>query len=158
MCENCSTFTTSMTSFWCLYCKLWTNFTLRSHVSMVDFEQLNADWGAPKFSSFSTLFAFVITKWVIYCRKLDPKHFHTTLKHLKNELCQPLQSNLKTMHLHFSAILKMKMKGDKQIFVLTYLSHYTAQCRLSIPPENIRKPEGFLFSGGTDKQHRTVMG
>ena len=27
-------------------------------------------------------------------------------------------------------------------------------CRLSIPPENIRKPKGFLmFSGGIDKQH-----
>ena len=29
----------------------------------------------------------------------------------------------------------------------------------SIPPENIRKPKGFLmFSGGIEKQHRAVMG
>ena len=29
----------------------------------------------------------------------------------------------------------------------------------SIPPENIRKPLGFLmFSGGIEKQHRAVMG
>ena len=25
-------------------------------------------------------------------------------------------------------------------------------------PENIRKPRGFLFSGGIEKQHRAVMG
>ena len=30
----------------------------------------------------------------------------------------------------------------------------TAQCCFSIPPENIRKPLGFLmFSGGIEKQH-----
>ena len=35
----------------------------------------------------------------------------------------------------------------------------TARCCLSIPPENIRKPLGFLmFSGGIDKQHQAVMG
>ena len=35
----------------------------------------------------------------------------------------------------------------------------TAQCCLSIPLENIKKPKGFLmFSGGIDKQHRAVMG
>ena len=28
----------------------------------------------------------------------------------------------------------------------------------SIPPENMRKPKGFLFSGGIEKQHRAVMG
>ena len=34
-----------------------------------------------------------------------------------------------------------------------------AQCCFSIPPENIRKPKGFLtFSGGIEKQHRAVMG
>ena len=33
----------------------------------------------------------------------------------------------------------------------------TLRC-LSIPPENIRKPKGFMiFSGGIDKQHRAVM-
>ena len=30
---------------------------------------------------------------------------------------------------------------------------------VAIPPENIRKPSGFLmFSGGIDKQHRAAMG
>ena len=34
----------------------------------------------------------------------------------------------------------------------------TARCCFSIPPENIRKPLGFLmFSGGIKKQHRAVM-
>ena len=33
------------------------------------------------------------------------------------------------------------------------------QCCFSIPPENIRKALGFpMFSGGIEKQHRTVMG
>ena len=35
----------------------------------------------------------------------------------------------------------------------------TAWCCLSIHPENIRKPKGFLiFSGSRDKQHRAVRG
>ena len=35
----------------------------------------------------------------------------------------------------------------------------TAQCCLSKPPENIRKPKGFLkLSGGIEKQHGAVMG
>ena len=34
----------------------------------------------------------------------------------------------------------------------------TARCCLSILPENIRKPKGFLmFSGGIDKQHLAVF-
>ena len=38
------------------------------------------------------------------------------------------------------------------------LTHYSLVC-LSIPPENIRKPKGFMmFSGSIDKQHRAVMG
>ena len=33
-----------------------------------------------------------------------------------------------------------------------------AQFRLSIPPENIKKPKGFLmFLGDIDKQHRATM-
>ena len=35
----------------------------------------------------------------------------------------------------------------------------TAWCCFSTPPENIRKPLGFLMiSGGIEKQHRAVMG
>ena len=41
---------------------------------------------------------------------------------------------------------------------LTDLTHYSSVL-ISIPPENIRKPLGFLvFSGGIEKQHRAVMG
>ena len=36
--------TASLTSFWCLYCKLWTYFTPFSSVSNVDFEQANVCW------------------------------------------------------------------------------------------------------------------
>ena len=35
----------------------------------------------------------------------------------------------------------------------------SGRCCLFIPPENIRKPKGFMtISGGTDKQHGAVMG
>ena len=30
--------------FWCLYCSLWTYFVPFSSVSIVNFEQVNADW------------------------------------------------------------------------------------------------------------------
>ena len=37
-----------MTSFWCLYCELWTYFTTSSSVFIVKFEQVNAGWeGSP---------------------------------------------------------------------------------------------------------------
>ena len=35
---------TRKASFWCLYCQLWTYFTPCSTVSIVNFEQVNADW------------------------------------------------------------------------------------------------------------------
>ena len=35
---------TSLMSFWCLYCKLWTDFMPCSGVSIVDFEQVNTRW------------------------------------------------------------------------------------------------------------------
>ena len=34
----------SVASLWCLYCYLWTYFTTCSSVSIVNFEQVNADW------------------------------------------------------------------------------------------------------------------
>ena len=37
---------TSLTSFWCLYCKLWTDFALFSDVLIVHFEQVNPRWAA----------------------------------------------------------------------------------------------------------------
>ena len=42
--NNKDTRTTPMPSFWCLYCKLSTYFTPCSNVSIVNFEQVNADW------------------------------------------------------------------------------------------------------------------
>ena len=47
--KNKDTRTTSMVSFWCLYCSLWTYFTPRSSVSTVNFEQVNAEWILPVF-------------------------------------------------------------------------------------------------------------
>ena len=48
-------------------------------------------------------------------------------------------------HLHGSAL-----------FTIPLIRYY--RCCLSTPPENIRKPLGFLmFLGGIDKQKRTVM-
>ena len=34
----------SLTSFWCLYCQLGTDFTSFSNVSIVVFEQVNVSW------------------------------------------------------------------------------------------------------------------
>ena len=42
--NNKNTRTTAVTSFWCCYCQLWTDFTHCSGVSIVDFEQINAGW------------------------------------------------------------------------------------------------------------------
>ena len=47
-----NTRTTSLTSFWCFYCKLWTYFIPFSSVSIVNFEQINVSWaGKGKFKS-----------------------------------------------------------------------------------------------------------
>ena len=35
---------TSLASFWCLYCYLWTYFTPSSSVIIVNFEQVNTGW------------------------------------------------------------------------------------------------------------------
>ena len=35
---------TSLTSFWCFYCQLWTYFTPFSSTFIVDFEQVNVSW------------------------------------------------------------------------------------------------------------------
>ena len=38
------------------------------------------------------------------------------------------------------------------------LRSVSSPCCFSMPPENIRKPKGFLmFSGGIEKQHQAVM-
>ena len=42
--SNKNTCMTSLTSFRYFYCKLWTDFTHRSDVSIVDFEQANVGW------------------------------------------------------------------------------------------------------------------
>ena len=55
---------------------------------------------------------------------------------------------------------RVKFVNFKFLFRLVRLTHYgqMVRCCLSIPPENIRKPLGFLmFSGDIDKQHRALM-
>ena len=42
--NNKDTRTTPFASFWCLYCQLWTYFTLCSSVSIVNFEHVIAGW------------------------------------------------------------------------------------------------------------------
>ena len=42
--NNKNTRATSMMSFWCLYCKLWTYFITCSIVFITNFEQVDADW------------------------------------------------------------------------------------------------------------------
>ena len=58
----------------------------------------------------------------------------------------------------------LKYPKDKELCVfeatddtVVSLTHYSPVC-FSIPPENIRKPLGFLmFSGSIEKQHWTIM-
>ena len=51
-----------------------------------------------------------------------------------------------------------KKKCENNLGQFFLLTHYSPML-LFIPPENIRKPNGFLmFSGGIEKQHRAVMG
>ena len=49
--KNKGTRTMSLTSFWCLYCWLWKEFTHCSGVSIVDFGQVNADAFSPRVST-----------------------------------------------------------------------------------------------------------
>ena len=42
--DNKDTKTSSLTSFWCLYCYLWIDFTLCFVIFVIDFQQLNAGW------------------------------------------------------------------------------------------------------------------
>ena len=42
--NNKNTWVTLLTLFWCLYHKLWTDFTYCSYVSIVDFWQVSAGW------------------------------------------------------------------------------------------------------------------
>ena len=76
MCEICSKLTIKTTErrqFWCLYCELWTYFTLCSTVSFVNFEQINAGWveellllihqGVFRFLSKIELFAKIVDGW-----------------------------------------------------------------------------------------------
>lgn len=36
--------TTSLTSFWCFYCHIWTDLTYCSGLLIIEFEQVNAGW------------------------------------------------------------------------------------------------------------------
>ena len=47
--NNKETRTTSLTSFWFLYCWHWTYLTPCSSASIVNFEHVNADWGVTNF-------------------------------------------------------------------------------------------------------------
>ena len=57
---------------------------------------------------------------------------------------------------HVATVWKTSDMVDFDQSIFPGLTRYT-RCCLSIPPENIRKPLGFLmFSRGIDKQHRAV--
>ena len=55
------------------------------------------------------------------------------------------------------SIIPVPVKSFRYINVMVSVVQYetTARCYLTLPPENIRKPSGFLmFSGSINKQHR----
>ena len=43
-----------LTSFWCLYCQVSTNFTKCLYVSLVNSEQINASWECCQFCDYNT--------------------------------------------------------------------------------------------------------
>ena len=54
-------------------------------------------------------------------------------------------------------LLDVSGKSEK-LSVKRHFKPICSQCTLSLPPENIRKPYGFLmFSGGTEKVHWEQM-
>ena len=67
MCEICSELKTTerRSSFWCLYCYLWTYFTPFSSVSIVNFEEVNAGWDHLKFFWRPTSTNFYILKYCV---------------------------------------------------------------------------------------------
>ena len=52
--------TMSLTSFWCLYCKLWTSFTYYLGISLVNLEHINPCWeGLQKTMALLQILIFV---------------------------------------------------------------------------------------------------
>ena len=54
--------TTSLTSFWWLYCYLWTDFTHCSSIFIVSFEQVNTGLGI---TTYVTKYSFNYISWVV---------------------------------------------------------------------------------------------
>ena len=80
-CEICSKAnnkdpkTTSITTFWCLYCYFWIYFTLFVSVSMADFDQVNICWGR---CSAEHKFWKLLQNRGIYCKCFTEQLFHRT--------------------------------------------------------------------------------
>ena len=72
------TIKTPLTSFWPLYCYIWTYFTSCYSVSIVGFDQLIAGWGCcllfwrfvPGGINLGEVSTFEETKWIIYASKM----------------------------------------------------------------------------------------
>ena len=62
--NNKDTRTTSLSSFWCLYCYLWTYFSPSSSVSIVDFDQVNVFQVHPSNTDFHQSCEKIL-KWLI---------------------------------------------------------------------------------------------
>ena len=60
--NNKNTRTTSLTSFWCCYCELWTYFTHFSSVPVAEFEQANVSWVPCHMRNETTLSSLIILK------------------------------------------------------------------------------------------------
>ena len=78
--HNKDTRTTSVSSVWCLYCKLWTYFTICSKVSIVYFKQKNVHWGVFTLVGSCPLPTDMYRKIKYLC--LHPSH--TTTRNVKS--------------------------------------------------------------------------
>ena len=56
----------SMRSFWCLYCWLWTYFTHFSSLSLVNFEEVNFCWNISIFTELIPIFSLTTLQFYVY--------------------------------------------------------------------------------------------
>ena len=152
---------TSMTSFWCLYCKLWADFTYCSGVSMVDFEKVNASWGYISQLTIKTSIN-ILSWWYFHCslwtcltyvtKTISLHIFKSCLPEIL--LCPFLNTfiaGLEDILIGWDYInLKIKLnwtKNHTSIFSKWYLLSLVDNCILRFPNNLILKQKIWLHTG-----------
>ena len=86
--------------------------------------------------------------------------FHETKFIFENSILKSRKNVFPKMYLLSTSIIIIITIAIVHLRIVDKANYFiTARCCLSIPPENIKKPLGFLmFSRDIDKQNWTVMG